>query len=74
MLNYGHVYFDSVVTEEMFLSIRHPPSNSELGLLPHRRTDQARSQKFVLGRYKTSILVFNYRFDVIFIPQKVYLD
>jgi len=26
---------------------------------------QGRSQKFVLGRYKTLILMFNYRFDVI---------
>jgi len=42
--------------------------------------DQGRSQKFVLGgikvfgRYKTLILMFNYRFDVILPHKKVYLD
>ena len=35
---------------------------------------QGRSQKFVLGRYKTSILMFNCRSDVIFTSQKLYLD
>jgi len=29
---------------------------------------QGRGQKFLVGRYKTVILMFNYRFDVIFRP------
>ena len=32
--------------------------------------DQGRSQKFVLGRYKTLIVMFNYRFDVILSHKK----
>jgi len=31
---------------------------------------QGRSHKFVLGRYKTLILMFNYRFDVILSHKK----
>jgi len=31
---------------------------------------QGRSQKFVMGRYKSLILMFNYRFSAIFTPQK----